>query len=351
VENILKRSPLLVLLSMLALKTVAGIPAGQKPLAGVFMPEMITVAGDALYIVEGPEVLVFSLKDFTLLRKIGGRGEGPGEFRPADFWYNTVTVLPDAVLVDGYDKSVRFSKDGRLLGEARKPIGFSRMVPVGENFAASKLEHIEKDLQYHCLHLLNGQGESLMELCRQESPVQQTTRTFEMIPDVLNFAVWDDKIYVEKSREGFVVEVFNSRGERLGRIEKKAVKIPVTEIHRNAAIEAVKTIPFVKRAGFEEFKKMSSLVWPDSLPAIRDLAVADGRIYIRTSRSREGQENWLVLDERGETLSDVYLPPIEDAPLLATLNGVHYYDVRQNKIYFLKANEITDEWELFIEEI
>jgi hypothetical protein len=346
----LKRSLMPIVCLILALQARAGSPVGQNTLTGVFMPEMITIAGDTLYVVEGPEVLAYSLKDRGLLRKIGGRGEGPGEFRAADYWYNTVTVLPDAILVDGFDKTVRFSKEGKLINEARKPVGFSRMVPVGENFVAVKLEHFEKELQFHCLHLLNAKGEFLKELGRQESPVQQTTRAFEMIPDVLNFAVWDDKVFVEKSREGFVLEIYDSRGERIGRIERKAERTPVTDADRNEAVEAVKTIPFVKRAGFEEFKRMSTLVWPDALPAIRDFAVAGGKIFVRTSKRRGDRENWLVLDMRGEILSDVYLPRVENAPLLATLNGVHYYAVHDARLYYLKADEATDDWGLFIAE-
>jgi hypothetical protein len=50
---------------------------------------------------------------------------------------------------------------------------------------------------------------------------------------------------------------------------------------------------------------------------------------------------------RGEILSDVYLPRVEDAPLLATLNGDHYYAVHDNRLYYLKADAATDDWGLF----
>ena len=321
----------------------------QKVLAGVFEPEMMTIADDKLYIVEGPNILVYSLRDLSLSRKFGRQGEGPGEFKPADYWYNTVTVLPDHILVDGFDKLVYFSKDGRFLREAKKPIGLSRMVPIGNCFAAVRLEHIEGDVQYHCLLLYDANGKPLKELCRQESPVQQMTRKMEMIPDVLNFAVWEDKIFVEKSREGFVLEIFNSRGDFLYRIEKKIEKIPVTKIHQDDAIEGFKTDPFLKRLGFEEFKRLSMFVWPKTLPPIRDFAVEDGKIYVRTSLSREEKENWMVLDLKGETLFRADMPCLDNAPLLARLNGVHYYTINGHKLYFLRDNPKTDEWELFIE--
>jgi hypothetical protein len=338
------------ILAMHLVGPVNGLSGVKRTLAGVFEPEMMTIADSNLYIVEGTHVLIYSLKDLRLIKKIGGPGAGPGEFKPADYWYNTVTVLPDQIFIDGFDKTAYFSKDGQLLREAKKPIGLSRMVPIGDHFAAVKLEHLEGDVQYHCLFLFDANGNSLKEICRQESPVQQMTRKMEMIPDVLNFAVWEDKLFVEKSREGFVLEIFNSRRDRLCRIEKKIEKIPVTKTHENDAIEAFKTDPFLKRLGFEEFKRLSTFVWPKSLPPIKDFTVADGKIYVRTSLGRDGKENWLILDLKGKTLLRADMPRLDNAPLLATLNGVHYYAVHQNKLYFLKDNEKTDEWELFIEE-
>jgi len=347
----MKRTRMAHVLLTLAIIPIAGLGAGQKVLPGVFEPEAIRVSGDELFVVEGPTILVYSLNDARLIRKIGGPGEGPGEFKPADFWYNTVTVLPDGIFVDGYDKTVRFSREGRLLAEAKKPLGISRMVPVGRNFAAVKLDHIEGDVQYQCLRLFDGAGNLLKELCRQESPVQSLTHRTEMIPDVLNFAVGGDKIFVDKSREGFVIDVFDADGAFLIRVEKKTAKVAVTEERKNEALEHFKSDPFVKRIGFEQFKSFSTLVWPETLPAIRDLSAADGRIYVRTSGTRDGQEAWMILDAQGAVLGQPHLPRVEEAPLMAALNGVAYHTVHDRKLYFIKPNERTDEWELFVEEI
>jgi hypothetical protein len=341
----------ILILAIVIVLPGSGLPAGQRTLTGVFEPEMITVAEDVLYIVEGGHVLAYSLKDLRLLRKIGGQGEGPGEFRPADYWYNTVTVLPEEIFVDGHDKIVRFSKEGRLRSESRKPLGVSRMAPVGKNFAAVKLDHLEGEVQYQCLLLYDANGTLIRELARQESPVQSMTRKTEMIPDVLNFAVWEDGIFVEKSREGFVIDVFDGGGSLQYRIEKKHEKIAVTEDHEHEALERLKTDPFVKRIGFEQFRQFSQFVWPKTLPAIKDFTVDDGRIYVRTSRMRDGKENWLILDLAGDILGDADLSPLVSPPLTAALYGVHYFSIDGNKLYSIKDNEKTDEWELFVEEI
>jgi hypothetical protein len=329
-----------------------GLPGGeQRVLAGVFEPEAIKVSGDELFVVEKGSILVYSLKDLRLLRKFGGQGEGPGEFKAADFWYNTVTVLADEVFVDGFDKTVRFSKDGRFLNEARKPLGVSRMVPAGANFAAIEMSHIEGDVQFERLLLIGADGTLIRELARQEAPTQSVTHRTEMIPDVLNFAVWKDRIYVERSRLGFVIEVFDSGGALLGRIEKGFERTAVTRDHKSDALERFKSDPFVKRLGFERFESLSALVWPQAWPAIRDLAVADDRIYIRTPQTRDGRETWMILTLEGADAGRADLTPVNDAPFLAALNGVNYHTFHNGHLYVVRNNERTDDWELFAERI
>ena len=327
------------------------VPWSQRALKGVFEPEMIAVAGQELYVVEGAQISVFSLEDLALVRTFGRKGDGPGEFKEEDFWYNTVTVLPDGVFVDGYDKVAYFTKDGRFLREAKKPVGISQVVPFGKGFVASKLDHLEGEVQYQCLYLYDANLKFQKELARQESWIQAMGRKTEMIPDVLNFSVWGDRLFVEKSREGFVIDVFDVHGTRLSRIESPQEKIPVTKDRQDEALETFKTDPFVKRMGYEKFKIFSEFVWPKVLPPIRDFAVADGRIYVRTSKTTGEKEAWVILDPEGRPVGRADLPQVDAAPLMAHVYGVHYYAVGGGKLYFLKDNAKTDEWELFIEEI
>jgi hypothetical protein len=323
----------------------------KRALAGVFEPGMIKIADGRIYVVEGAKILAFSLSDLSPVAQFGRQGEGPGELKVTDFWYNTMTILPGEIFIDGYDKAVHFSKEGRFIKEVRKPVGISQLVPVGNNFVAVKLDDIEGGVQYQRLSLYDSNLEFVKELSRQKSPIQSLSRKTEMIPDVLNFSVWEEKIFVETSRAGFVIDVFDNRGNRLYQITKPYKKIPVTQDHKQEAIETFKNDPFVRRIGFEEFEKFSEFVWPDSLPAIKDFMVVDGRIYIRTSRVLNGKEHWMILDLKGQSLGEAYLPRLETEPLMANLSGVHYYTIHENCLYFLGYNEDTEGWELHTERI
>ena len=329
----------------------AAVGAAQRTLTGVFEPEMIRIADGSLYIVEGANVLVYSLSDLRLKTKIGGKGEGPGELKVLDYWYNTLTVLPEHLFLDGYDKVVYFSKDGRFVKQMKKPIGIGKMAPLGSRFIGAKLDHLEGNVHYECLYLYDSDLKFIKELCRQESPIQSMGRKTEMIPDVLNFSVWENRVYVERSREGFVIDVFDEQGSRIARIERPSEKIGVSKSHRDESLEKFKSDPFVKRMGFEKFQAFSQFVWPEVLPPIKDLTTADGFIYVRTSKTLGDLEHWEILDLQGRPQGDADLPRIDTAPLMVHLYGVNYYAVRDGKLYYIKDNEKTDEWELHVVEI
>lgn len=160
----------IVLFILLFVMVFFQFPHKRGTLTGVLKPEMLKVAGDELFVVQGAEVFIYSLKDLSLKQKIGGEGEGPGELKVASNWYNNVTVLEKKIFVDGLDKVVFYSRNGLYLNEMKKPLGLSRMAPLGKNFVAVKLTHMEKEIQYNCLNLYDDKLEYVKELGRQESP-------------------------------------------------------------------------------------------------------------------------------------------------------------------------------------
>ena len=347
----MKKTINLILLVLFLLSAHPVFPGNGRILSGVLKPEMIRVYDNEFFVVQGAEVLIYSLKDLGLKTKIGRQGEGPGELKVTTNWYNNVTVFADYIFIDGMDKIVFFSREGKLIREQKKTIGISRMVPVGKSYAAVNLTHFEKKIQYQCLYLYGEDLKQLKELARQESPVQSASMKTEMIPDVLNFSVWQDKVFVEKSREGFVIDVYNIYGKKLYQVKKEYKRTPVTEAHKKAAIEKFKNDPFIKQIGYEEFKKVSKPVWPDVFPAIRNITVSENKIYLRTHNEQEGKEEWFILDLKGNLLKKEFLPAVESAPLMAHLLGVKYFTIHNNIFYYIKENEDREEWELHTEKI
>ena len=89
----------------------------------------------------------------------------------------------------------------------------------------------------------------------------------------------------------------------------------VTREHKDQAWERIKSDPFVKRLGFGRF------------------------------------ERWVILTLEGTDAGRADLPPVDDAPFLATLNGVNYHTVHNGLLYVIRNNERTYDWGLFVERI
>jgi protease II len=89
----------------------------------------------------------------------------------------------------------------------------------------------------------------------------------------------------------------------------------VTREHKDQALERIKSDPFVKRLGFERL------------------------------------ERWVILTLEGTDAGRADLPPVDDAPFLATLNGVNYHTIHNGHLYVIRNNERADDWELLVERI
>ena len=97
------------------------VHAQTRILPDIYNPEMITVSGSDLIVVEDATISVFTLPDLQLRTSFGRKGEGPGEMQVTLFWTNSVTVLADAYLVDGMNKVMYFDRDGKFLQELPRP--------------------------------------------------------------------------------------------------------------------------------------------------------------------------------------------------------------------------------------
>jgi hypothetical protein len=322
------------------------------PLPDVLKPEMIRVSGDQLFIVQGPEIFNFSLKDMKLLRTFGRKGEGPGELKVSSIWYNSLAVRPDFLFVDSMDKFIYFSRNGELIKETRKPPEAQQAIPVGKNFLGINQVHIEDKVQYQVLYLFDSSFKKIKELFKQKATAQSVTRTTELIADVMDFQVWENKIFIERSREGFIIDVFDGSGKKLYRIQKEIEKIPVTGKHREAAENKFKQDPFIREIGFENFKRnMGEFIYPDYFPPIQNLDVSGGKIYARTFKTEKGKEECIVMDLKGNILGRKYLPVVDRAPFVAYMVGIRYYTIHNNKYYYLKENEEAEVWELHVEKL
>ena len=357
----MKRIILIILLLLVTFLTAPAIKLGV--LKDVLKPESICVWGDELYVVEGATIHCFSLTDLKPIKTFGKAGEGPGEMRILPFWPIQITLTQDCVFAENMDKFIFFSKQGNLINEQKKMKRLFKVLPVKENYAARTFPFEGNDKkQYEALKLLNKKMEDEKELFRQSVPVLDREGTVKMFPDSMNFCVYGDNIFVERSTEGFRIDVFDSQGNKLYEIKKPYEKTLVTEEYKKTAEASLKEsllhkkvgvfVPFhIMESGWDAFKKWALLDYPEYLPPIRDFLVKNDKIYVQTYVQQKGQEQYVILDLKGEILKTVNLPRIKNASVFVynTLGiGLRFYDFEKDRFIYIEENEDLEEWEVYV---
>ena len=112
---------------------------------------------------------------------------------------------------------------------------------------------------------------------------------------------YKDRIYIAAGKEGFVIDVFDSKGTKLYRIKKDYKKtLKVSEDYQKKTMEWFKAKPAFNQL-WDYFKDRIS--FKSHYPVIRDMDVTDDRIYVLTYKKQNGNSECIIMDLQGkETL-------------------------------------------------
>jgi len=343
---------LLLVLSSLA------FGASQGTLEGIMKPAMIAIDGNELFVVEGCTFSVFSLDKLVKIRQFGKEGEGPGELINFPFYPNKITLLKDKAFITGLGKAVAFSRDGKYIDEFKTHQNVLQLLPIGENFVAKELQMARSTdkTNFYVINLYDKKMTKLKELYRQKWVKQgdNTSTKMDMGFDFIGVAVTADKIFVEASPLGFLIEVFDSNGNKLYDIKREAEKLSFTSSDRDRVERMMEEDPYLKIdlksvGGWKGWKKMIRLEWPDYFAPIKGIEVSGDKLYVRTPRVKEDKEEYLVMDLKGKLLKKVYLPRNLEVSIIAQLSGGKLFTVNNDKLYYILENEDDEVWELFVE--
>ena len=324
----------------------------SKTLQEIMKPEMIRVYDKQIFIVQGAEVFIYSLENFKLLKTFGKKGEGPGELSVSPMFYNTIIVNSNQIILNSFNKLVYYTREGKFINEVRKKTELRQIIPFGKNYLRLDQIHMEGKTQYQRLLLYDHNFNFIKEICRQKSSIQSVKRVTNIISDSMDFKVWKERLYVERSDLGFLIEVYNSNGQKIHQIKKKARKIPISKSYKKFSIQRFKNDPYVKEMGFSNFKKnVSDIQFPKYFPFIQSIDITDDRIYIRTYENKNNKEKCIITDLKGNIIKTLYLPKIVEAPFLAFYLGIRYYTFHNGKFYYLNENEDDETWNLIIQSV
>ncbi len=333
----------IILTMTLMLLPILVFAAKVVPIQGPFRPYQIRVDESRAYIVEGAVIYIYSLKDFSLQKKFGKKGEGPREFIIPPPGGVEIIIGSDCLLVTSLGKLSYFTKQGEFNKEIKiTTIQGSGVLPLGDGDRFVAISNkFENNAMYDAIEMFDADLKRGKEVFRVKSPLQPgkvDIITTARRPLLCTFA---DKIFFGDSKGE--IHMFDSSGKKRCTISHKYEKIKLTEEHKKRYILFFKTDPRFKQ-GWERFK--DQLHFPDFLPVIREMIVSDERIYILTYKNKDKKREFHILDLEGKPIKKVMLPLPEMNPL-----ELYPFTIKNNKLYQLIENDNLEEWELHITEI
>jgi hypothetical protein len=304
-------------------------------------PRSMELDNQHICVRETYSISIFSSKNFELIRKIGKKGEGPGE------WIIGVRfkMYPNMIALNSMRKLLVFSREGNLLFEMRKK-DFQMFIiwPLGKNFSVLKATSNANTGLTRKIILINKKQETLKEISvfSKSNKVKGNSHVSKINPfrHHYGFNVYDDLIFIYDSRRGFYIEVFNSDGQLLYKIDKNSEveKIPVTEKIKSEFLKQNKNSDDIKLGRM--FGKKEKYTFPKYFPAFNQIFIDKGNIYAVTYKKKSDKNEIIIMDLKGKILKRVFLE----------LRG-KCLNVFNGGLYYLKDNLDNEEWELFYEPI
>jgi len=291
-------------------------------------PYWFRLDGGYIYISDLYSVLVYDMKTFKRVAKLGRQGEGPGEFRSLP----KIAVTKDRLILSDPYKILIYSKTFKLIKEI-KLISFTDLVfPVEDNFVFKGSRDVDRE-EYNVFALYNSRLEKIKDLLIE--PDNEYDRKFFILP-FSQSRTWKDRVFIAQPRKGFYMDVFDKDGKKLYHIEKEVEKVKSEEKHRRFFMEEI--LHIVGRSRYERAKNRGVFDKPmmEFLAPIKNFWVVENRIYVKTHELTDTKEKFFILDIKGNILETVFLPKTYRELLT----------FRNNKFYYLEENEDDEVWEL-----
>lgn len=332
----MKKHVWLLILLFLASPVFAG---KVVPLPDLLKPENIIVHQDRILITEFPQVYMYTLKDFKLIKKFGKAGQGPQEFLN----YARVQVHPDDpdfFFVCSRGKISFFTREGTFVKEIRSKTGASTYKPVGKKYAAYGFLR-ENNVVYNTVDIYDAHLGRIKEVTRWKRIIQPGKSFDPTDTDTQGgeFRTDGKNIFVLLRKKGDI-HVFDPNGEKRFSIGYNYEQVPVTPVDIQGFHHFYKTNP--EYSPYYEAVK-SRFKFPSYFPSARTMVVADHKVYVLTNK-REGVKSEFVILGTGGKFLKKSMVPFENVNPLAP----YPFTIHDGKLFQLFDNEDTEKWELHI---
>jgi hypothetical protein len=306
-------------------------PAKIVPMDEVLKPFAISIYEDRILIREGAKIYIYSLKDFSLIKKFGKRGEGPGEFKLNRGGQLRITIQSGNIIVSSFHRVSYFDMDGKYIKERNFKLG--EVYPIGKNFVGRK-EFMENGKSYTFVVLYNSDMEEIKVLFRYEDLVQEGGPIILGKPQ-LEFIVTKNRVFIYAEKD-FIIRVFDENGNNISIIRRDYQLIEINDTDKkNWHDELRRRYSFYPRIKHR-------IKFATHFPAVRYVVYDDTqkKIYAITGKKENKKTECFIFDHKGKFLKRT---------LLELKSGK--YTFHQGKLYQLVENDENEKYELRISEI
>jgi len=297
-------------------------------------PYYLIANKDFLLIADNHQVRMYALKDFKLVKAIGRKGEGPGEFR--DFPYPQ--ILSDSIMISSAYKVAFFDLSGNLIKEQKTRITYP-VKKINGKYVSASVKRGKDD--FYLSYNLYDADFTIEKMFYKGKWMIHKNRKKDLF-EIYFFDVHDNKI-IFTHREGFQIEVLDEKGNNLHTIKMDPPKIPFTDKDMKQIFEDI-DINFKNNGHFQSLKKRTII--PEYYPDIRTCRAANGKIYVVTYLKENERSECLIFNLEGKQLKRTFIPLRDTSPI-----NTPPFTIYNNHLYQLIENFDEEQWQLVIDPI
>jgi hypothetical protein len=304
-------------------------------------PDQLYLDDNRVYMVDDTFIYIYSLKDYSLIKKFGKRGEGPEEFKLGPTQTPGLFICDDLLQVSTVGRVSFFTKDGEFK-QVLTTIEGGIFQKIGNSYVGWKRIN-DNNVQYDLTNLYDSSFKKIKEIFKRESGIQPGKRKINPLTwFVNNFQVYKDKIFVDGKE--FTIFVFNEKGEKLYDINLEKEKVKINDEMKKGIIHYYKDESPYWKVRWPRLK--SWFVFTEYFPIVRNFQLADDKIYITTFLEKNEKSQFIILDLKGKVLKKTFLPLKKESYFVT-----YPYFIKNNKLYQVLFNDEVEEWELHVEAI
>ncbi len=317
-------------------------------------PEMMTVDGNKLYVLDGVEVYIYSMTDYKLLAKLGKKGDGPGEFKSTFGARLHLQLHNGNILLNNMNKMAWFSPEGTLVREKRYPFLVMQIVPVQKHFAVTRFMPGPDGVNQLVVQLMDDQLKKIKTLyTREEISFRKSGKLDCPNEQIFVKYAWDRLYIVDQIDKTLHIRVFDSKGDPLPEIKKDGPPMKMPESYKQEVLawadaqqSQIRPQADRLRMTMDQMKQM--IYYHPVLPAARCFTTNGDTLIVETFlKKKENRSQFIVLDKDGKTSKTVFLTDAE--PGRVKMAPTATYTFYKNRHLFLVENPDTETWELHAE--